>query len=442
MIKKIKIELIVICALLLGVFISSIFNFNSYNLKNEYGIIFNSPYLKDFFINITEIGNSFWFFLISFIVYFFCIFLEKLNTNTNIKRIKKGSLFFFTSLLVTGVLTQIIKHIIGRPRPNYFEEMDLIGVNFFSFESAFHSFPSGHTSTIFIVALFLSIITPKIKYFYYFFALIVGLSRVIVGAHYFTDVLAGIVVAFIGLKLTFYFFNKFKSTKNISNSLKTSSNIIFLSLVVFLISIIFLTVGSSLDLFVSKLFYKGNKVFILQSFSNITFLARDVFLPFLVLYILVLPIISMYTPIKKIYFGFKFKLKNILFLWATSFINIILIINLLLKNLWGRARPNDILALDGSEDFTPWYQISDSCASNCSFVSGDASVGFSLITLFFLTKNKNFYWLALISGLFLGSIRILEGGHFLSDVIVGGCVVFLLTYLLHVFYIKQLDREL
>ena len=122
--------------------------------------------------------------------------------------------------------------------------------------------------------------------------------------------------------------------------------------------------------------------------------------------------------------------------------NTVVIINFLLKDNWGRARPNDILQLGGKENFSPWFQISDSCTSNCSFVSGDASVGFSLIALFFLTNNKKFYWLALFSGLFLGSVRILEGGHFLSDIVIAGFLIFILTYTQSIFYKKRLNDEL
>ena len=57
----------------------------------------------------------------------------------------------------------------------------------------------------------------------------------------------------------------------------------------------------------------------------------------------------------------------------------------------------------GEKIFTPWFQISDACSSNCSFVSGDASVGFSFIALFFLTKNKNFYWFAIVFRNFFGN---------------------------------------
>ena len=120
-----------------------------------------------------------------------------------------------------------------------------------------------------------------------------------------------------------------------------------MSLIIFLIAIIFLSIGSTLDIAVSNLFYKGNQVFILQSFSYITILARKIFLPFLILYILVIPIISLYFPVNKIYFNYRFNLKKILFLWASIIFNIVIVVNLLLKNFWGRARPNDILQFGG-----------------------------------------------------------------------------------------------
>ena len=63
------------------------------------------------------------------------------------------------------------------------------------------------------------------------------------------------------------------------------------------------------------------------------------------------------------------------------------LINLVLKTFWGRARPNDILQLGGKESFSPWYKYSDACVSNCSFVSGDAAGGFSLVILYLVTNN-------------------------------------------------------
>ena len=113
-------------------------------------------------------------------------------------------------------------------------------------------------------------------------------------------------------------------------------------------------------------------------------------LPIILVYTLVLPIISKLIPINKLYFGYNFSTKEILFVWTTLFINLILIINIFLKNFWGRARPGDVLELGGKDDFSSWYQISDACTSNCSFVSGDASVGFALIIFHFLVERGPF----------------------------------------------------
>jgi lipid A 4'-phosphatase len=442
-IKKIKIELIIIGLLVINIFISSNFDLDIYKKFYNFDFSLGDDYLKNFFIKITEIGSSLWFFLICFFCYIFCFLFEKINfIDIFTKKIKKISLFLFTSLLITGLLTQLIKHLVGRPRPNYENEVGYFGINFFTLDSAFHSFPSGHTSTIFIVALVLSLLTPRIKYFYLFFAFLIGFSRVVVGAHYFSDVIGGILIAIIGLKLTFFLFNKFESGKNISDIIKYNPSLIFLNLIIFFIIIILLTIGSDLDIFVSGLFYKGGQIFTLEGFSNITILAREIFLPFLIFYIIVLPIISLWLPIKKIYFNFSFGLKEIVFLWLSMIFNVGIIINLLLKELWGRARPNDVIEFGGTEIFTPWFQISDACISNCSFVSGDASVGFSLISFYFLTKNKNFYWIALFSGSFLGVVRILEGGHFLSDIIIAGFLIFILTYIQFIFYRERFNDGL
>ena len=442
MIKKIRIEVTILIFIILNIVFSSLVDVDLYKRIYDLNETFKNEYYWLFFVKITELGNSLWFFLFSLLVYIFCFLFEKTyEKKLIITKIKLTSLFFFSSLLVTGVLTQIIKHIIGRPRPNYESEADFLGINFFNFDSAFHSFPSGHTSTIFIVALVLSLITPRIKYFYFLCAFIISLSRVVVGAHYFADVIGGIVISFIGLKITFWIFNEIKSKTNILEEIQFRTNKFFISLIIFFIIIIFLAVGSPLDIFVGNLFYKGGQVFVLQSFSYITILAREVFLPFVAFYILIIPILSLFFPLKIIYFGFNFNYKQIIFLWTSMLINVVVVVNVFLKGFWGRARPNDILELGGSGVFTPWYKISDSCNSNCSFVSGDSSVGFSLIILFFITNNKVYFWMALFSGLFLGGVRIFEGAHFLSDIVASGFLIFCLTYVQSTFYKKIFINE-
>ena len=438
MIKKLKVELIIIALLLGHIFVLGNMDLRIYNLFYEYVDSLNNIYLKNFFINITEIGDSLWIFVISIVGFFISYFLFKSKIKNNfIRNLKNFFLFLFTTTLLTGALTQLLKHIIGRPRPNHSSENDLFAFEFFTFESSFHSFPSGHTSTIFVVAFALSMLTPKIKIYYIFFALLVGLSRVIVGAHFLTDVMGGIVIAFIGIKLTLLIFKNLKiETKNFEIK-AVNSNHFFLSIIVFLISILYVSIGSSIDIYISGLFSEGNQKFLVQSFSLTSVVVRKVFLPLLIVYIFICPILSLYIPIKNIFFGFKFNLKDILFIFSSVLFNLIIVVNVFLKSFWGRARPNDILELGGGDNFSAWFQYSDACSTNCSFVSGDASVGFALIILYLITKKNTFFWLSLLSGIILGTVRISEGGHFFSDILMSGLLIYFLSFIQFQIYNKR-----
>jgi lipid A 4'-phosphatase len=439
-IKKFKIELIVFSLLILNIFISSGIEVGLYNVFYEINLSLNNIHLKEFFIKITKIGDSLWVFLFSASVYFCCFFLKNKFFKINIKSIKKiqfFSFFLFITSFLTGTLTQIIKHIIGRPRPNHVLGDEFFGMSFFNFESSFHSFPSGHTSTIFAVALTFSIFTPKLKYFYFIFAGLIGWSRVVVEAHYFSDVVGGIVLAFVGVKLTHLLFIKLKIENELNSFGKISSDAFVLSLIVFFMGILLFSIGSSIDIYFSSLFYKGNQTFFLQNFDVASILIRKIFLRILIIYLLVLPFFSKYSFIKFIFFNFRFSLREVVFVFTTIVFNLVFVVNVILKNLWGRARPNDILEFGGKNTFTPWYKFSNECELNCSFVSGDASVGFAIIILYFVTKNKLFLWLALLIGGILGGTRIIEGGHFLSDVWLSGFLIFTLSYLQWLLYKKK-----
>ena len=134
-------------------------------------------------------------------------------------------------------------------------------------------------------------------------------------------------------------------------------------------------------------------------------------------------------------------LKEVVFVFTAIVFNLVFVVNVILKNLWGRARPNDNLEFGGINTFTPWYKFSNEWELNCSFVSGDASVGFAIIILYFVTKNKLFLWLALLIGGILGGTRIIEGGHFLSDVWLSGFLIFTLSYLQWLLYNKKFKKN-
>ena len=443
MLKNFRIEIYILVILILGLFVSYDFDISLHNYFTNFSNSSQNIYLKKFFINITSLGNSLWYFMFSLMFFIILFFLKKSNKFSK-KHERFNKLIFinnllFLSVLISGILTQIIKHLIGRPRPNMVDIENNIGINFFSIDSNFHSFPSGHTATIFAVALICSLTIPKLKYFFYFLAGIVAFSRVMVGAHYITDIIAGTCVAFIGFKLSIIILNKISHFKQNENALVITNNNLTLVLIAAGVLAIFFSIGPALDIYLSGLFYLGGGEFLNQSYYKLTIFFRKIILNLILFYILILPILSIFVPIQKIYFNYKFKLREIFLIWGTLIFNLVIFINLILKNYWGRARPNDILELGGKEIFSPWHLLSNHCSTNCSFVSGDAAVGFSLIIFFFVIKREIFIKLSLFFGFVLGLIRISEGGHFLSDIILSCLIVFLFSFIIHFYFSKKIN---
>lgn len=102
-----------------------------------------------------------------------------------------------------------------------------------------------------------------------------------------------------------------------------------------------------------------------------------------------------------------------------------LIVNVLLKSHVGRARPDQVIEFGGLASFTPAWQVTDQCARNCSFSSGDVAVMSSLVFCalvlawpFLTRRNKALCSLggaALVLAIAL--MRLALGRHFLSDVL-------------------------
>lgn len=96
------------------------------------------------------------------------------------------------------------------------------------------------------------------------------------------------------------------------------------------------------------------------------------------------------------------------------------------KEQWGRPRPVSVQPFGGEHGFQPPLVPSAKCERNCSFVSGHAGTGFVLLAVGLLTApaSRRRWWRAgLVAGLAVGAVRIVQGGHFLSDVLFSGLVI-------------------
>lgn len=103
-------------------------------------------------------------------------------------------------LVVTTILTQLIKIIVMRPRP-YTELSNLILLDL----GTDYSFPSGHTSTSTAMAYVLS--CEYKRWILMLIPVIVGFSRLYIGVHYPSDVLGGFLLGLVIAYMTEYFFN-------------------------------------------------------------------------------------------------------------------------------------------------------------------------------------------------------------------------------------------
>lgn len=122
------------------------------------------------------------------------------------------------------------------------------------------------------------------------------------------------------------------------------------------------------------------------------------------------------------------------FLIATMVLAPGLMVNVVLKNHWGRPRPIDVQQFGGTQHFVSWWNPRGDCAANCSFVSGDVAGAFWTVAPAALAPPQwraLAYGAALAFGTGMAVIRVMAGGHFVSDVIFAGVFTFLIVWLVY-----------
>lgn len=104
--------------------------------------------------------------------------------------------FLFASIGGAGIFVNIVKQFIGRGRPMTFELFGPFTLEPFRFVYDFQSFPSGHSATGGALIAFGFLVLRRWRLGLLLFGLAIAASRVVVGAHYPSDILAGLLVGY------------------------------------------------------------------------------------------------------------------------------------------------------------------------------------------------------------------------------------------------------
>ena len=154
---------------------------------------------------ITNFGLGGWFLIPSAFV-FLCLATVAAPT---LPRITQGVLaalaarfgFLFLAVGGPGLLDTIIKRLIGRARPYVGSHDDPFAYIPFSWRSEYASMPSGHSANVAAAAIAIGALWPKTRPAMWLFALLIMFSRVVVLAHYPSDVIVGGLVGAVGAVL-------------------------------------------------------------------------------------------------------------------------------------------------------------------------------------------------------------------------------------------------
>ena len=191
----------------------------------------------------------------------------------------------------------------------------------------------------------------------------------------------------------------------------------------------------AIDLWAAAKFYDQRRGFII---SNPTSSSVLPFLPWLTIaFVTTCCLVFAVNTIRQYFLGKSVPLvasnRVIIYLLFTLGIGPGLLVNSVLKDHWGRARPFHVTEFGGHRKFTAAFVISDQCKTNCSFVSGDASLGYFGLAFFFIARRRRSFiaGVAILAGTLFGLVRMAQGAHFLSNVIFSGVFTFLAAWLLY-----------
>jgi undecaprenyl-diphosphatase len=170
---------------------------------------------------ISIAGESHWYIGAGIIGYVFFKYYKKNRLN------EQRFLFLFYINIFSGLINLLLKWLFSRIRPwglreghdeygfllfqnlhmGFIEKMKYHFVTLFESPTTYSSFPSGHTTTVVAVMLYLYILFPRFLYLWLSLTLVMAFSRVLANDHFVSDIFAGVIV---GAASTLFLYSKMK----------------------------------------------------------------------------------------------------------------------------------------------------------------------------------------------------------------------------------------
>lgn len=177
------------------------------DLLHLFNVRWGNPSLDQFWIAVSHLQQQFWFsyivapslLMILFYIYGWRAFRPLIMTAVTVG-------------IADAIAYRLIKVAIDRPRP--FENPEIAGWLRHIGEAHGPSFPSNHATNCFAAAVILAWYFPEWVRLIYAFALLVAYSRIALGVHYPSDVLAGIILGYtVGTVVKMLLLNRIRALR-------------------------------------------------------------------------------------------------------------------------------------------------------------------------------------------------------------------------------------
>ncbi|HVI51618.1 MAG TPA: phosphatase PAP2 family protein [Candidatus Sulfotelmatobacter sp.] len=160
---------------------------------------------EGFFRTVTDIGLGGLWLIPSALGWMFCRWrlwrADYFDVAARYRRWSDSLLYFFLTVVLSGLFVNAVKFVIGRYRPRAWFDQGLYGLHPFSTDWAINSFPSGHSQTIFSAMMALAVIVPRYHRAWLLLGALVAFSRVALSVHYLGDVVMGSYIGVVAAVL-------------------------------------------------------------------------------------------------------------------------------------------------------------------------------------------------------------------------------------------------